>query len=962
MKRNIRLLFFKGKKNTAEECEPSAGTEKQDLTEDSIQEKKHLWKRILKQILKTICIRLPLAVIILVFLSLLVLKFWCSPERTEALVKDIFSSVSDGNLELKVREFSPFSGLVFEDIKIYNGPEFDSTLFASIDRLAVKYSIPEMFTGSINIYEIGIDHPCVYLEEREGVWNASRLMKSSGSTPEPETDPEEKKGESSDSISLPVSLDALLHFSLKDLTVKAKGKDLTAELEGFSVSMDLTVPPVKEIPLSVQAAALAEVLNVKINPGERLNLTFYSKEAAVNPPMLLSFLLEWQADGDEGKGFTSRFKCGTGSCPVRLRGSSLTPFNFLVSYSLFYDPSADVLSLNHFKVSFNEKNWLYLAGRVSALTSDPVISISMKESIIDLKPLYPCYTALTKDRTLYFNGIISLYPLTVKGTLSDLKAEGTLSLRNIYVKMQKALLEVCVPKTDLTWNASLKGRDAGAVLNLEMPHLFYTLKGSRSGDSGLKFAADISAPDMGSTVVINSMSLRCCCPDTGADGARLRLSGRLDTSSMTGKISVPELYGSAETLISMLPPSLAGQVSVPLKKPVRLSLEAGFGLGSPVMTGDLSMSAEIPDYAVSDLHLEAGAGFNTEKKKLDLDHLILSSRLWNAEVSAAGKADLSGDPIRDSDLSLAVSLKAPENRTVYDDMQIRGLVDIKAGIKGDLKTGEISGSVKIQDLNVNSPSRMFSFEKMNLDFPFAYFFRARNGESMLAVEKNLVIDNDFFRQKPNFTVSSVKAKHPARNLSMEYMKDFEAFMAFKNNIFQIRDLKATVLDGSLFGKRILFDVADLKTANMEYLLEMDATNLDINRLDKTEQKKKTGEAELSLNANFSGRGLNINRELTASGYINIHKIGNDFASSLMKGLSETEGKSTLGIAQPVVDNTVTVRSFNFTLNKGLVYASVKFNRKAIGYLFNIQDDIINFERLTIQEYLRKVGGTDNGGN
>ncbi len=971
MKRNISHKTTKSGKSAGADvdsplgtAEPESLTEKDGIlsTEKNCMGKKPLWKRILKQVLKTLFIRLPLVIIILLALVLAGLKIWCSPERTESLLKEIFSSVSNGSLELKVREFSPFSGLIFEDIKIYNGPEFDSTLFASIDRLGVKYSIPEMLTGSIHIYEIGIDHPCVYLEEKKGVWNAACLMKSSGKDPEPEPVPEEKKEETSDHISLPVSVDALLHFSLKDLLVKAKGQDLSAGLEGFSVSMDLKVPPVKDIPLSPKAAGLAEVLNVKINPAEKLDLSFYSKEASVAPPVLLSFLLEWQSEGDEGKGFSSRFKCGTGSNPVRIKGSSLTLFNFLVSYNMFYDPAADVLSLGHLKVSFNDKNWLYLAGKISNLTSDPFISIYMKESLIDLKPLYPCYTALTGDRSINFNGLISLYPLKINGTLSDLQADGTLSLRNIYVKMLKAVMDAFVPKMDLVWKASLKGRDGAASLNLDVPHAFYTLKGSRSGDNGLKFSADISAPDMGSRVAVNSMSLKYYYPYTGEDVARLKMNGWLNTSSMTGKVSVTELYGFAGPLNSMLPPRIAGKVSVPLSRPVSLSLESSFCLGSPVMSGDLSMTAKVPDFAVNDLRLGVKAGFNTDRQKLDLDHLILSSRSWNAEITAAGKADLSGDPLRDSDLSLAVSLKAPENRTVYEDVQIRGLVDIRAGMKGDLKTGKIDGSVKIKDLNMNSQSRMISVEKMNLDFPFAYFFRARNGESMLAVEKNQVIDNDFFRQKPNFTVVSVKAKHPARNLSMEYMKDFEAFMAFKNNIFQIQDLKATVLDGSLSGKRILFDIADLNTANMEYLLEMDATNLDINRLDKTDQKKKTGEAELSLNANFSGKGLDINRELSASGYINIHKIGNDFANSLMKGLSETEGKSTLGIAQPVVDNTVTIKSFNFTLNKGLVYTTVKFNRKAIGYLFNIQDDIINFERLTIQEYLRKVGGAGNGSN
>jgi len=58
--------------------------------------------------------------------------------------------------------------------------------------------------------------------------------------------------------------------------------------------------------------------------------------------------------------------------------------------------------------------------------------------------------------------------------------------------------------------------------------------------------------------------------------------------------------------------------------------------------------------------------------------------------------------------------------------------------------------------------------------------------------------------------------------------------------------------------------------------------------------------------------------------------------------------------QPVLDNTMSVRSFNFNLDKGLIYARVLLARRVLGYIFNIQDNRVDFERITIQEYLRKV--------
>jgi hypothetical protein len=74
----------------------------------------------------------------------------------------------------------------------------------------------------------------------------------------------------------------------------------------------------------------------------------------------------------------------------------------------------------------------------------------------------------------------------------------------------------------------------------------------------------------------------------------------------------------------------------------------------------------------------------------------------------------------------------------------------------------------------------------------------------------------------------------------------------------------------------------------------------------------------------------------------------------MKGLSEKKGKSILGIAQPVVDNSMTIGEFNFDILNGLIYAKVSLKRRLLGNIFRIKDDTIEFERIPIQEYLRKV--------
>jgi hypothetical protein len=310
-------------------------------------------------------------------------------------------------------------------------------------------------------------------------------------------------------------------------------------------------------------------------------------------------------------------------------------------------------------------------------------------------------------------------------------------------------------------------------------------------------------------------------------------------------------------------------------------------------------------------------------------------------------------------------------RTVLPPWQIGGLIDLKAYVKGDLETGKARGSFKIDKFNLknDSPGQMLAVTDVNLDFPFEMPFdyiiqKKYKGESLLTVNKDFIFNNENFMDEPNFTIKSVKAKHPARNIQFEYLKDFEASLFFRKNLFQISNMKAYILDGSFYGRRILFNLADMTPDNMEFMLIMDITNVDINKLDEPDPAKKTREAELSLNANFSGRGLNIQKELKPVGYVNIYKIGDEFASRLFKGLSEEKGESKIGvIGDFVVKNSVKPVGFNFNLDKGLVYATVLTRQEGVfGLLTNLENNEIKFDRIPLQEYLRNIMAGDKKGD
>ncbi|PKL16040.1 MAG: hypothetical protein CVV49_18330 [Spirochaetae bacterium HGW-Spirochaetae-5] len=497
--------------------------------------------------------------------------------------------------------------------------------------------------------------------------------------------------------------------------------------------------------------------------------------------------------------------------------------------------------------------------------------------------------------------------------------------------------------------------DIGVELNI--PHLAYVIEGSKSGDNGVKLTASATGYNNFKRVKINNVGFDFFNPG-GAKALSLAMSGDVAMGKATeGYINISRLRLNTAPLPAMVPGRFRKQVAdIPLKKPVDLNLGLNFYLGSDIVKAGVDMLAMIPDYGVNDLKLKASVVQDNKNKKVTLNDVYLGSKNMNLALNAGGMVELKKTPLSDSNLKVSLELNNPKMKSVWGPWNTSGMMKLSAFMKGDLATGKAHGSLEFKDFNLENSEQKLAVSGFNMNFPFEYKFKARTvDKSYISINQDMVIDSDQFADKPNFKISSVKAKHPARDIPFEFMKDFNAYMVFKDNVFSISNLKASVMDGSISSKSILFNLADFDLKNMEFSVNLDVLNVNIGRLDDATTKNISKNAELSLNANFSGRGLDINKELTPSGNINIFRIGEEFANRLMKGLSQEKGKSKLGKpVQFALDNSMLAQSFDFRLDKGLVYTKVKFKGKALSRIFNVENEEVVFDRIPIQEYLRKV--------
>jgi hypothetical protein len=157
------------------------------------------------------------------FIILLVLyKLVFNAYTGEFLIKKGFSSASTGSISLNVKRFSLFFGIIINDIFISSGEDFEKKPVLKLERLALTYNLPLIFTGRLKLTEISLTKPELYMWQKNGKWNVETLFVSSEEKKEEEKKEEETS--SSNELSLPIPVSAYLNFFIHDLKIEMEAK------------------------------------------------------------------------------------------------------------------------------------------------------------------------------------------------------------------------------------------------------------------------------------------------------------------------------------------------------------------------------------------------------------------------------------------------------------------------------------------------------------------------------------------------------------------------------------------------------------------------------------------------------------------------------------------------------------------------------------------------------------------
>lgn len=398
---------------------------------------------------------------LLSFVALIVVGYFVitSPSVVEKIVRSQFSAFTNGTIDLQVKEFSLFRGFVIEDVLVRSGNDFDKKPLLSAKRLTFKYYLPGFWVGDVGVHELGIYSPHIYLREKNGKWNILTLLKSSEKN-ENESEDDGEKSFFPKAIELYYNVQAFLYVILDDVTVdmESQSNNMQAHVDNFNLKTSLLSDKFHNLPLSLNALKLIDTMMLEVNPHNKVNVTFNNSNVSVGKKVNLTILLNFDKQNDDLE-FSSTALVGENNIPFRYKNKKNMPFDFLFSYDMNYQPQKDKLYIKHVRLSALKDTWFNLNGYINNLiqkNGEFFADVSMTESNINLKKLYPYFSYFTDNKTLFFDGKISLAPFHLKGTFENLKLSEKISLTSIIVKQKS--LRLTIPSFALSYSllANLK--------------------------------------------------------------------------------------------------------------------------------------------------------------------------------------------------------------------------------------------------------------------------------------------------------------------------------------------------------------------------------------------------------------------------------------------------------------------------------------------------------------------------
>ena len=345
-----------------------------------------------------------------------------------------FNSLAhNGNLTGEIVRFSLFYGIELDDLHLR---EKDSDQdFLSVQKLRIHYSLPSLFLGKIQIHEIGIYSPKIYLSRKNGTWNYQSIFPPGEKKDKVKKEESPKDPRTSISTFVPIQFFFLFKLENPEFLLIDE-EEMKAGAKNFDLSLLVQSYRFREIPLNERIIELIKDFEFQISPERKIPLTFENKDMSIHHDLDFS-LHVFKKEGDT-LNIGSDIHLSLMNFQPILRNKTIQPIHFLFQNKFNYFPETDRLEISEFELSLFQKKWLQLNGFIEKLSSNsPLISLEFSKSRIELGELSRTLNQFPISNLPSFNGIISIDKFSVQGEKSNPKISLNLGLENFQLTSGK---------------------------------------------------------------------------------------------------------------------------------------------------------------------------------------------------------------------------------------------------------------------------------------------------------------------------------------------------------------------------------------------------------------------------------------------------------------------------------------------------------------------------------------------
>ncbi len=309
------------------------------------------------------------------------------------MVEKNLSEILGGEVTIKSISLDLLSGLEIEGVSIGG-----KSGLLKIEKVFFYYSPADLLKGRMVINKMGADRPTVFLERREGRWNFEKYLSAATTTPKKkEQAPLVSKEPLLPPLPIPVNLQS---FAVTDLHLRVKDDAYDMTWEGLDITAAIALSG-RDIDIDVKITDNAKESLPSIIKARALPADSSTKALPVSFSVVPEIRLQLLGDSPENMKLLGSVRLNDLSCDY---GENKIITNAGISLDMDLDPIGGTVKINRVKGDFLEHNRFSLSGKISDLFTQPVLSLSLQEFLIQLDSFHPVlkavYPALNASGTI----------------------------------------------------------------------------------------------------------------------------------------------------------------------------------------------------------------------------------------------------------------------------------------------------------------------------------------------------------------------------------------------------------------------------------------------------------------------------------------------------------------------------------------------------------------------------------